>query len=763
MKSSFAYLQTLNFLQVELDPSQRQRIMVRSPDWEIEAQDYLRQGDYAKAESLYEQGIQVEPQRATYYWYLGLALLLQGQETDAQATWLVPIIDAEPEAIAASTADLIQVLRTVAQQQQTGSRPEIARLLYNYAQELNPDDLNTLLQIWQLSLSQGDFSWELPEVQKTLSLLKSGACTDIDFVLLHQLLPQSLEYDLLAEEAYQLAEACLQYAEHLPQLHLFLRNAAINIGFGHIKFRLSIKYAELCLNLPEPEPELFKLLSSLYQPIGEYGRSVSMAKRYQDMVQDLSVRTIANAHLLQTLLAAGGNWQEASQTLQHQIELVTELVQSRPTDLTRALVQDLSVIAYSPPHLDDNPATHKPLMNQLADLCQANIETHAHDRVHQYRHKLQQRSASSLERPLKIGYLSNNLRTHAVGLLSWGLYEYCDHQSFQIYTYFTGRDLAGVDSWRNWYIEKSDQVFNADLDGFALADQINRDEIDLLMDLDSSTQGINCAVLALKPAPIQATWLGFDASGIPAVDYFIADPYVLPDNAQEYYAETIWRLPQTYLAVDGFYVGLPTLRRSDLNIPNDAVVYLSQQRGHKRHPHTTHLQLQILKAVPNSYLLIKGYADSESIQQFFLEIAEQEGVSGDRLKFLPSTATDDEHRANLKIADVVLDTYPYNGATTTLETLWMEIPVVTKVGQQFAARNSYTFLVNADVSEGIAWTDDEYVEWGIRLGQDESLRQQVVWKLKVAKQTAPLWNARQFTQQMETAYCQMWMQQKPHQ
>jgi predicted O-linked N-acetylglucosamine transferase (SPINDLY family) len=131
-------------------------------------------------------------------------------------------------------------------------------------------------------------------------------------------------------------------------------------------------------------------------------------------------------------------------------------------------------------------------------------------------------------------------------------------------------------------------------------------------------------------------------------------------------------------------------------------------------------------------------------------------VAPDRLRFLELTGTEGEHRANLGIADVVLDTYPYNGATTTMETLWMGVPIVTRVGEQFAARNSYTMMMNAGISEGIAWTDEEYVEWGIRLGKDAVLRQQISWKLRQSRQTAPLWNGKQFTRELEKAYEQMW-------
>ncbi|NET50438.1 MAG: O-linked N-acetylglucosamine transferase, SPINDLY family protein, partial [Merismopedia sp. SIO2A8] len=299
-------------------------------------------------------------------------------------------------------------------------------------------------------------------------------------------------------------------------------------------------------------------------------------------------------------------------------------------------------------------------------------------------------------------------------------------------------------------------------DALEIAQQIHDDGVDILIDLDSLTLDITCRVMLLKPAPIQATWLGWDASGIPTIDYFITDPYVLPEDAQDYYQEKIWRLPQTYLAVDGFEIEAPTLRREHLNIPKNAIIYFSAQRSFKRHPDTIRLQMKVLKAVPNSYFLLKGNPNEEAPEEFFRQIAEAEGVSLDRLRFLPWTATEAEHRANIAIADVVLDTFPYNGATTTMETLWMGIPLVTKVGQQFAARNSYTMMINAGIEEGIAWSDEEYVEWGVRLGIDERLRQQVHWKLMRSRHTAPLWNAKQFTREMESAYEQMWAMYRTH-
>ncbi len=166
--------------------------------------------------------------------------------------------------------------------------------------------------------------------------------------------------------------------------------------------------------------------------------------------------------------------------------------------------------------------------------------------------------------------------------------------------------------------------------------------------------------------------------------------------------------------------------------------------------------MKILKGVPNSYFLIKGLADEKVVQELFAQFAEEVGVDPQRIRFLPRDEDEETHRANLQIADIVLDTFPYNGATTTLEVMWLGIPLVTRVGNQFSARNSYGFLANAGIKAGIAWSDEEYVEWGIRLGCDRQLREQVSWDLKRSRQHAPLWNAKQFTLEMEQAYQQIW-------
>lgn len=537
----------------------------------------------------------------------------------------------------------------------------------------------------------------------------------------------------------------------LDELFVFLRNIATEFGHKFNRYDHSILILEALQNLAPQDIsltsnlDLLRDLARFYRAAFRFKEAMNAAKSYAQTAIDLPDKIFANYLLLHVLLQGGTQWEDILKVADQQSALIKSLIAENPQNLSHKEVNRLFSAGFHFSYIEDSPQTNRTLQNQLVKICHDNLGYHPLEANRQKE-----------TRPLRIGYISHCLGRHSVGWLSRWIFKHHDHDQFQIYTYSFLDKPNSQDSVKTWIAGYSDQFHRLGYDASEIAETIRQDQIDILVDLDSITSDVCCEVMSMRPAPIQVTWLGLDASGLPAIDYFIADPYVLPDDAQEYYAEKIWRLPNTYIAVDGFEVLFPTLQRDRLNIPADAVIYFSSQGGCKRYPDTVRLQMQILKAVPNSYFLIKGDADQEEIQVFFRQIAEQIGVNSDRLRFLPMAETEAEHRANLDIADVVLDTYPYNGATTTMETLWMCIPIVTKVGQQFAARNSYTMMMNAGVTEGIAWNDQEYIDWGIRLGTDEKLRKQVFWKLKESRKTSPLWNAKQFTRDMEKAYKQMW-------
>lgn len=720
-----------------------------------QADKYAMQGHYAQAVKLYEQAIEADPDTKSYYWHLGLMLLIQEQEAEAQTTWLLGMAEGEPEQVDEWTTELIQVLTVEAERRRGLGDYSVAWAIRQHIREINPTDISNLLHLVGLSVLLETYTGEALNSLGLIEHLQSDQLGEIDFELLMQVLKSVLDFDPLHPSSLEFAEACLP---HVSQPIVFIEiaiAASAEIAHSALIPELAIRFAELARRLDTNNVGILLQLATYYQNAQQYDEGIEIAKLRYYLCKQLPDQVFSNHQIMRGLMSAGGYWEEVLPIIQRHKLLLESLITEQPKSLHPSTVQNLFLTTFFLPYFEDAPKINKPIQNQVSQLCQTNVETYAKEQADRYRQRVPASKNIGNAKRLKIGYLSHCLRRHSVGWLARWLFQYHDRAQFQIYGYFSVY-RKNHDSLQEWYVNQVDKAYKGGLFGSEVAEQIYQDEIDILIDLDSITLDVTCEVMALKPAPVQVTWLGWDASGLPAVDYFIADPYVLPDSAQEYYREKIWRLPQTYIAVDGFEVGVPDLRRDMLDIPSDAVVYLSAQRGYKRHPDTARLQIKILGEVPNSYFLIKGSADEESIKSFFFQLAEEEGVECERLRFLPEVGAEAVHRANLGIADVVLDTYPYNGATTTLETLWMCIPLVTRVGEQFAARNSYTMMMNAGVTEGIAWTDEEYVEWGIRLGKDASLREQIAWKLRQSRQTAPLWNAKQFTREMEKAYEQMW-------
>ena len=640
--------------------------------------------------------------------YLGIAHLLSGDAMTAQLVWMAPLMEGEDEV--AWTHHLTQVL---AQESLALRDPSLAWQLRQQLRQFSPDNLSNLLHLIQLS---GQLHlWEDDALlEDTTLLLESEASPPQD------LLQQTCQILLSQNSSPPASERFLKIAlSHLPE-----------------NFSLLL--------------EMARFLQNRWDNLA----SLDYLRQAQAYVETPSQEILRSHLLLRGLLRSGGRWPQAQQAFEQHRQHLEQLISSEAEfslELASQLITAGGMMAYL---TDDLPAYRK-LRNQIGTRCQAAIQQHLAQVTARYQRQSPRESGDIL----KIGYLSECFRQHSVGWLVRWLLQYHDRQRFEIHLYSLSQ--TGDRLQQQFANDTTLQFHPLPYSGLEAAERIHRDKIDILVDLDSITSNAGCSTLALKPAPIQVSWLGCDAPGLPAVDYFLVDSYVLGDEAEHHYPEKLWRLPHSYIAVDGFEMGIPSLRRDRLDIPTDAVVYFCSQSGYKRNPNDSRRQLQILAQVPNSYLLIKGvYSDATSLQQQFQALADAEGVDGDcgsrtlrdRLRFLPVTPSEEIHRANLALADVVLDTYPYNGTTTTLEALWAGIPVVSQVGQQFASRQGYTLLKNAGVEAGIAFSDEEYVDWGVRLGQDVSLRRQVSQQLLRDRRTAPLWNARQFTREVEQMY-----------
>ena len=729
---------------------------------EQQGYQYILQENYQEAASYYERMIEAEPEIKVYYWYLGLSLLLQGKEEEAPISWFLGMGELDDEEkIDQWIVELSQVLHEEAERQEKLDQKQLAWTIRQHLRIINPTDVNNLLSSLYLAIQLQILDDSYVEELNIIEILKSTSDYEkITSDLVLAATKELLEFAHTNKYSLELMESFSQVIKEQANnttinnfIYIIISSAVRIMSF----FRQNLyaaKLLEILLLIAPDEPEILLQLSTAYQDSDQYIKGINTAKKLILCSETLMQKIFVNHTLIRALLTSTGYWDEACEAIEMQKEYIVSLIKESPIINQNVFILRLFISMFFFPYFQDKPETIRPIQNHLMSLCLKNIEISAPDIINKYRYS--PLTNKSKNKVLKIGYISHCLKQHSVGWIARWLFNYHDRENFKIYSYIILPTYSD-NGLQQWFIDKSDQSYIFDANKkHEIVKQIHEDDIDILVDLDSVTFDISSEVLAIKPAPIQVTWLGWDASGLSTIDYFIADPYVLPENAQDYYQEKIWRLPQTYVAVDGFEINTPTLRREQLDIPDDAIVYFVTQKGYKRHPDHTKLQIEILQQVPDSYLLIKGEADEVASKKFYGDLAKSQDVDINRFKFLPYMPSEAIHRANLSLADVVLDTFPYNGATTTLETLWREIPLVTKVGQQFAARNSYTMMINAGITEGIAWNDQEYVEWGVRLGKDENLRKEVAWKLKQGKKNAPLWNGEQFTREMEKAYQQMW-------
>ncbi|BAY13497.1 O-linked N-acetylglucosamine transferase, SPINDLY family protein [Calothrix sp. NIES-2098] len=709
--------------------------------------------DYPQAIQYYENAIEVEPEIKSHYWHLGLYLLLQGKEQEAQLTWLMAITEGTEEEIQLWTHELTELLYQEIQQQAKLENYKLAWITSQHLREIDSYHVNNLLFNIYLATQLEILDDEYFEQISIANVLQEPNIS-LDQDLFAKVLYQLVEYHAFHRLTLELVQHVLKAANNVYEYNYIIASASVKLESALRNSAFAAQLLETYIALDPDDREVLIRLAFCYQITGQHVKGINTAKKLLSISPNLIDKIFYNHLLIRGLLVSAGAWEEACLAIEQQKVFALSLIQQSLRMTENARILRLYTSMYFFPYIVDTPEVVRPIQNQLMDLCLKNFELNLGDKINQYRYL--PTSSKTNKKILKIGYLSHYLGQHSVGWIARWLFKYHNADNFKIYSYIINPRIN--DNLQQFFIEASHQVHSIETTDsvLELAEQIRQDEIDILVDLDSMTIDLVAEVLAVKPAPIQVTWLGWDASGLPTIDYFIADPYVLPEESQSYYSEKIWRLPETYVAVGGFEVDTSTLRREQINIPKDAVVYFVGQKDYKRHLDNTRLQLRIIKQVPNSYLLIKGFSDLEACQRFYENLALEEGLDPKYLRFISQDLTEAIHRANLAIADIVLDTYPYNGATTTLETLWLGIPLVTRVGQQFAARNSYTMMINAGITEGIAWTDEEYVEWGVRLGKDEKLRQEVSWKLRQGRKNAPLWDAEKFTREMEKAYEQMW-------
>ncbi|WP_157879293.1 glycosyl transferase family 1 [Pararhodospirillum photometricum] len=314
---------------------------------------------------------------------------------------------------------------------------------------------------------------------------------------------------------------------------------------------------------------------------------------------------------------------------------------------------------------------------------------------------------------IRIGYLSSDYCLHPISMLMVEVLERHDRSSFEIIGYCSSpEDGSGL---RQRILAAFDRVERVrDLSDEALARRIRADEIDILVDLNGLTEGTRLGALRWRPAPVQVTYLGYVGSmPIPELDYAIADRYVVPEAlAHDFYPQPLY-MPRVYQANDTQAEIGPEETRADVGLPEDRFIYCCFSNTYKITEEIFEAWMSILRRVENSVLWV--LARNPWAQASMRRHAEARGVDPARLIFAAPTGPA-QYLSRLRLADLFLDTYPYNSGTTASDALRMGLPMVTLAGRTFSSRMAGSLLHQVGLGACVAETLDDYINIAARLG-----------------------------------------------
>ena len=355
---------------------------------------------------------------------------------------------------------------------------------------------------------------------------------------------------------------------------------------------------------------------------------------------------------------------------------------------------------------------------------------------------------------LRIGYVSGDFREHSVAYFFEPLLQNHNDKTIETFCYYnntvvdatTKRLMTTSDHWRS--------IFG--ISDLEVSKLIRSDKIDILVDLSGHTGKNRLLVFAQKPAPIQVTWLGYpNTTGLSAIDYrftdIVADPI---GEADKLHSETLLRLPNGFQCFQGnekipVGIGLPQKSQG-------YVTFGSFNNSSKLTPQVIKTWSKILNLVPKSQLVLKCMKLKNN-KNYYLELFKNEGITDDRIKFYRHLPSTDDHLKLYNTIDIGLDPFPYNGATTTCEALWMGVPVITLLGDIHVGRVGASILTNVGLTDFITQDIDGYVKLAVKMAANTNYLKTIKETLREQMQRAPICNTQSFANDIETVYHDMWL------
>nr|WP_254868584.1 glycosyltransferase [Phaeobacter sp. HF9A] len=348
---------------------------------------------------------------------------------------------------------------------------------------------------------------------------------------------------------------------------------------------------------------------------------------------------------------------------------------------------------------------------------------------------------------IRIGYFSNDFHDHATMHLMFGLLEAHDREKFDIYMYDYG---SAVQDREHHRARKNAGRFQdvRHMTTTQLVDLARGDQIDIAVDLKGFTEGGRLDIFNARVAPVQVAYLGYPGTtGLKSMDYMVADKATIPAHLRKLYSEHILYMPHCYQPNDDHRkIADIQYSRAQFNLPETGFVFSSFNSPYKVTPREYDLWMALLKEVPDSVLWF--YTGTNDIEQRLKAEAEKRGVDGARI--IPTGRLKPElHLARLRLADLFLDTFNVNAHTTASDALWAGLPVVTKMGEQFAARVAGSILQAAGLPDLVTQSEKKYFEVALRIAQEPDYLADIRNRIAAARENAPLFDTAGYTRDFE--------------
>ncbi len=353
---------------------------------------------------------------------------------------------------------------------------------------------------------------------------------------------------------------------------------------------------------------------------------------------------------------------------------------------------------------------------------------------------------------IRIAYCSSDFCLHPVSMLTVELFELHDREQFEVYGFCWSPDDGSA--LRKRVVSAMDHFLTIhSLSDEDAAKLIRSHEIDVLIDLQGQTSGARPNMLGRRPAPIQITYLGLPATtGLPSIDYVIADEFLIPSNAAPFYSEKPLYMPHVYQVSDRQRTAAPQPSRNECGLPDEGFVFCSFNNSYKYTPEMFDVWANVLRRVPSSVMWL--LADNSWAEQNLRREAESRGVSSDRLVFA-GRVSPENYLARYQVADLFMDTFPFNAGTTANDCLWMGCPILTLTGRSFGSRMAGSLLRAAGLPELITTSLSEYEEMAVALAYDPARSLGFRHHLSEVRGRGVLFDTPQFVRDLESRIKQL--------